>query len=68
MKAFGMFVLGLISTTFALLIALFILSYFPAQSVQAFAGALLAAGGAILGAIPPIIEFVISRLGAILPG
>lgn len=68
MKAFGMFVLGLISTTFGLLIALFILSYFPQSAIAAFAGNLLDAAGAILGAIPPIVRFVISRLDAIIPG
>jgi hypothetical protein len=66
-KAFGMFVLGLISTTFGLLIALFVLSYFPAPAIRAFAGTLLAAGGAILGAIPDIVAFVVSRLDAIVP-
>ena len=62
MKAFGMFVLGLISTTFALIIALFVLSYFPQQAVAAFASSLLSAGASILGAIPDIVQFVIGRI------
>jgi hypothetical protein len=61
MKALGVFVLGLISTTFALLIALFILSYFPQEAISSFASALLAAGGAILGAIPEIVRFVLRQ-------
>jgi hypothetical protein len=61
MKAFGMFILGLISTTFTIIIILFVLTYFPQAQVQAFAGSLLSAGGAILGAVPDIVDFVVRR-------
>ena len=61
MKAFGLFILGLISTTFAVILFLFALTYFPNQAVEAFATSLLAAGAAILGAIPEIVGFVIRR-------
>jgi hypothetical protein len=61
-KAFGMFILGLISTTFGLIIFLFVLSYFPNEAIAAFATALLNAGGAILGAIPDIVGFVLDRI------
>jgi hypothetical protein len=62
MKAFGMFVLGLISTTFGLVIFLFVLSYFPDPAVSAFATSLLNAGGSLLGAIPEIVGFVMDRI------
>jgi hypothetical protein len=61
-KAFGMFILGLISTTFGLIIFLFVLSYFPNAAIAAFATSLLNAGGAILGAIPDIVGFVLDRI------
>lgn len=61
MKAVGMFTLGLISTTFGLIIFLFVLSYFPNEAISGFATALLDAGKAILGAIPEIVNFVVAR-------
>lgn len=64
MKAFGMFVLGLISTTFGLIIALFVLSYFPQPAVANFASSLLSAGASLLGAIPEIVRFVMGRITA----
>jgi hypothetical protein len=60
-KAVGMTILGLITTTFGLLIALFVISFFPESAITDFAGAVLGAGAAILGAIPDIITFVVSR-------
>ncbi|HWD46919.1 MAG TPA: hypothetical protein VHM23_24950 [Actinomycetota bacterium] len=60
-KAVGMTILGLITTTFGLLIALFVISFFPDEAITDFAGAVLGAGAAILGAIPDIISFVVSR-------
>jgi hypothetical protein len=62
MKAVGMFILGLISTTFGLIIFLFILSYFPQPAVSSFAENALAAGGSILGAVPEIVSFVVRRI------
>jgi hypothetical protein len=64
MKALGLFILGLISTTFAVIIFLFALSYFPNSAISAFATSLLAAGSAILGAIPDIVGFVLDRIRA----
>lgn len=61
-KAVLMFTLGLISTTFALIIFLFVLSYFPQPAVAAFAGATLDAGRSLLGAIPEIVRFVLGRI------
>jgi hypothetical protein len=60
-KAVGMFILGLISTVFGLIIFLFILTYFPNDAVAAFATAALGAGTSILGAVPEIVSFVVRR-------
>lgn len=55
-------ILKLIAVTFGLLIFLFLLTYFPDEQVAAFAGGVLSAFGSILGAIPPIVEFVVQRI------
>jgi hypothetical protein len=55
-------ILKLITVTFGLLIALFVLSYFPDTAIGEFAGAVLGAGAAILGSIPDIVSFVVSRI------
>jgi hypothetical protein len=60
-KSIAMFILGLISTVFGLIIFLFILSYFPNDAVAGFASATLGAGTSILGAVPEIVEFVVAR-------
>ena len=63
-KSVGFAILGLISFTFGLLVFLYILQFFPAESVSNFAGAALEAGTAILSSVPDIINEVTSSFGS----